>query len=122
MRFISGLWRHIYVAECKWIVHIQLDSYPIDLKCKWALTVCFVVVSGEQRAVEGEEEDCGPSWDRDAEDSLGIFLNIIQKSIVLLVRSMKVPMKSKLIICIIYCFIVRGWGQYFIPSCNVSLT
>lgn len=38
--------------------------------------VCFVVVSGEQRAVEGEEEeeeDCGPSWDRDAEDSLGIY-------------------------------------------------
>lgn len=39
MRFISDLWRHIYVAECKWIVHTQLDSNPIDMKCKWALTV-----------------------------------------------------------------------------------
>lgn len=33
---------------------------------------CSSVVSGERRAEEGEE-DCGPTWERDTEDSLGNF-------------------------------------------------
>ncbi len=40
------------------------------------INVCSVVVLGEWRAVEGEEEeeeDCGPSWDRDTKDYLGIY-------------------------------------------------
>lgn len=33
---------------------------------------CSVFVSGERRAEEGQV-DCGPSWERDTEDSLGNF-------------------------------------------------
>lgn len=79
-RFISDLWRHIYVAEFKWIVHTQLDSYPIDPKCKWALTVFVLWLFQVSRGLWKEKRRIVARL----EDSLGIFLNIIQKSFVLL--------------------------------------
>ncbi len=68
------------------------------------INVCSVVVLGEWRAVWGEEEeeDCGPSWDRDTEDALGIYFMSCRRQVCYYISHNEIKIYNSYYVILVY--------------------